>query len=34
MWTVRTGGGGFPGIDVADDDDVDMSLFLTVIIVR
>ncbi len=24
-----TGGGGFAGVDVSDDDDVDMSLFLT-----
>ena len=27
-----TGGGGLAGVDVSDDDDVDMSLFLTVVI--
>ena len=26
----NTGGGGFAGVDVADDDDVDMSLFFTI----
>lgn len=25
-----TGGGGFAGVDVADDDDVDMNLFFTI----
>ncbi len=27
----RTGGGGFAGVDVADDHDIDVSLFLSVI---
>lgn len=31
LWRRRlTSGGGFAGVDMADDDDVDMSLFLTV----
>ena len=33
MWeglNDRTGSGGFAGVDVADDDDVDVSLFFTV----
>ena len=31
--SLLTGGGGLAGVDVADDDDVDMSLFFTVMIV-
>lgn len=31
MEKSRTGGGGFAGIDMADNDDVDMGLLFTVI---